>query len=445
MTTRAPLGGVPPALLRAAAALRRAVAWRRLDVRRIDLRQLVVGDLALKSAAVVVAIVLFIWVSAVYAPPAEVTVAFDGHVPIERPDVPAGSILVGQLGEVTVRLRGPEDAVRAVGQEQLRASLDLAAAVPRPEPQEIPVRVAVADARVRVVEVMPASILVRLERRTERDLALQARFANEPPAGYRASEATFRPQQVTVAGPESAVANVVAVLATLRFGDTPIDLAQDVRPTPVDAAGREVEGVEVDPVSVRVNVPVLSKATTRTVPILWRFSGDVGTGYWISRVVTDPVAVTVSGDRDAIEALERIETAPVDVGGLTSGRTFATPLVVPAGIALVGAVQATVSVTVVALVGTRPFPLVAVQATGMGDGLVAEIDPRAVDVTLSGTVPVLASLAADAVAAVADLAGRGPGTYTVEVAVRAPAGTAVSSVQPARVTVTLRPKASPAP
>ncbi len=422
-------------------------------VRRINVRRMLFADPALKAAAVLLAIGLFVWATAIYnAPPPEVTQPFEGRVPIERPAVPAGYVLRAQPGDVAVRLRGPGDAVRAVGQQQLHATLDVSRLAPSPSEQAAPVRVSTADARVVVVEVTPATVPVRFERIAERTLPVQARLANEPPAGFVASPATFEPQQVTVRGPESAAGQVAAVLASVLFGDAPVDLSQDVRPVPVDANGQQVVDVEVDPVSVHVAIPVRSSATTRTVPVLWRLKGDVASGYWISHVETDPLVVTVSGDRGVITGIDRIETVDVDVTGLTAGRTITVPLIVPEGARVVGDARATVTLTVVALTGTRPFPLVAVQPRNVGAGLVATLDPSTVEVVVSGTVPTLAGLSASAVAATVDVAGRGPGTYVLDVAVAVPAEVTVRSVRSARVTVTLTsttptpsPSATPVP
>ena len=413
-------------------------------LRRIDLRRLLLGDLALKSVAIAVAFLLWI-AAASTAPGPDVTLAFDGRIPVERPDIPGGSVLRGSLGDVGVRLRGPEGAVRAIGLPQLRAVLDISGLTLRPEPQDAPVRVLVSDDRVHVVDVTPPTVSVRLERRVERSLVVLARFANDPPAGFQAAPPTFRPQQVSVAGPESAVAAVVAVVATVRFGDSPLDLAQDVRPVPVDASGQAVADVEVDPVSVHVTVPVQSTATTRTLPVAAQLRGDVATGYWVSRIVTDPVAVTVGGDRDTIAGLDRIDTAGIDMSGATTGRTTTAPLVLPSGVKVIGESSVTVTVTVVALAGTRPFPLVAVQPAGLGPGLAASVAPGTVDVVLAGTVPTLAAVGADSVAATVDVSGRGPGTYQLDVAVRLPGGTALQSLQPGRVTVTIRSLTTPSP
>jgi YbbR domain-containing protein len=55
-------------------------------------------------------------------------------------------------------------------------------------------------------------------------------------------------------------------------------------------------------------------------------------------------------------------------------------------------------------------------------------------------VPTLAGLPPEQVVASIDVSGRGPGTYTIDVAVRVPSGVSVQTVQPARVTVTIRAK-----
>ena len=117
---------------------------------------------------------------------------------------------------------------------------------------------------------------------------------------------------------------------------------------------------------------------------------------------------------------------------------------------MLGAQDVTVSVTVVALVGTRPFPLVAVQPLNFAADLTASVDPGSVSVVLAGTVSFLNSLGNDAVSATVDLGGRGPGTYVLEVTLRAPSGVTVQSLQPARVAVTIRstrppPTPSPSP
>jgi YbbR domain-containing protein len=95
---------------------------------------------------------------------------------------------------------------------------------------------------------------------------------------------------------------------------------------------------------------------------------------------------------------------------------------------------------VVALSGTRPFPVVAVQATGVAAGLVAETDPSTVSVIVSGPEAALAALAATDVTATVDASGKGAGTSQADVVLKVPAGVTVVSLQPIRVALTMRAK-----
>lgn len=415
--------------------MRAAGPFRTVTHRRLNWRGLA-QDLPLKLVALGVALML--WVTVAQAAAREDTVDFDGRIVIERPEVPEGFVLRGQLGDVAVRLRGTPAALARVTREDIRATIELSVvAATRGESQEAAVRVTLAREDVKVVAADPATVAVRLERIISRTLAVQPRFANGPPSGFVPGEAAVTPPEVTVSGPESAVAQVTAVFATVRFGDVGLDLTQTVQAEAVDKAGAAVEGVQAEPGAIQVRVPLLPTSTTRTVPVLFVLRGTVASGYWVSRVTTDPVAVTVRGEPGVLGGLERLETAPVDVTGLSASRSVRVQLVLPAGVAPLEPTEATVAVTVVALSGTRPFPLVGVQETGLAANQTASIEPRTIEVLVAGQVPTLTALAADQVIATVDLSGRGPGTHELEVAVRVPQGLTIQSVQPARVRVTI--------
>src|SRR5688500_16822102 len=150
---------------------------RVLGPRRLDLR-LLAQDLPLKAAALGVALVL--WVTVAQAVGRETTVECDGRIPVERPEVPEGHVLRGQLGDVVVKLRGTPAALAAISRESLRATIDISVlAATRGETQEAPVRVTVASEVVKVVDATPASVSVRVEKITTRTLPVQARYANE--------------------------------------------------------------------------------------------------------------------------------------------------------------------------------------------------------------------------------------------------------------------------
>ncbi|TMB97864.1 MAG: hypothetical protein E6J38_00910 [Chloroflexi bacterium] len=368
----------------------------------------------------------------------QIVVPFDGRVPVEKPAVPNGYVLRGNLGDVAVTLRGPEGVVDRLSVADLRATLDITGIDPgSPEPHDAKVFVVTANDAVKVVDVSPGTVSVRLERITSRTVAVQVKFANSPPQGLQPATGSISPTEVKITGPESSVALVAAVFATVRFGDVTTDLTQSAPPVPVDANGLPIDGLQVEPGVVVISVPLLPTATTRTLPVLWNLRGNVATGYWISRVTTDPVAVTVRGEQSVLAAMERVETAAVDVSGLTQTRIARVPLLLPDGVSMLEPVDATVTVTVVPLAGTRPFTI-AVQVQNLAAGLDATTDPSTVAIVVAGPAPTLAALAVDQFAATVDASGRGAGSSPADVALRLPQLVTLQSVTPARVTLTIK-------
>jgi YbbR domain-containing protein len=411
-----------------------------LPRRRIDLRRIAIADFPLKLTAVLIALIFWV-VSVLSAPPTEVVRDYPGRVGVERPEsVPAGYVLQGQLGDVGVRLRGTEAALASVVASDLHATLDLPVAdVHNADPQDVPVRVVVATPGVKVESRAPATVTVRIEPITSRDVAVQARFANSPPAGTFAGDPAITPGQVRVSGAASQVARIAALYATVAFGDAVTDLVQSVQPRAVDASGATIDGLTVDPAVVQLTVPVLSTATTRTVPVVPVVRGALATGYWITRVTIDPSVVTVRGEAAALSTIDQVATAPIDVSGLGADKTFQVALLLPAeGTSLIKAAQATVTVSIAPLTGSRSFPVVAVQAAGLGSGFVAESDPPTISIVVAGPVPALSGITLGQVVATVDATGKGPGTYPLDVVVRTPGGTTAQSVQPTRVTLTIR-------
>jgi YbbR domain-containing protein len=415
-------------------------AWLR---RRIDVRRIVTHDFGLKSVAIVIA--LLFWIAIMQnATPSVITVEFDGRVPVERPDnVPSGYVLRGPLGDVGVTLRGAPGVADRVALSELRATLDVNSLVlGQAEPQDARVAVdwVVAKEGVEVVGVSPPTVSVKIERLTSRNLLVQPRFSNEPPAGTRAGEAAVAPTEVRVTGPESDVARIAAVLGTVRFGDGQTDIeSPDTPAIPVDAGGVPIDGLVVEPGVVTVKVPVLPTATTRTVPVVFTLRGVVAPGYWVVGAAMDPFAVTVRGEEEVLKTLDRIETQPIDVGDLSATRTLTVGLAVPAGVTLLRPTDIAVTVTVQALAGTRVFSS-AIVVTGLLPNHIAELDITSAGVLVAGPVPALANMPPAQVVASVDAAGRGPGTYAVDVAIRVPAGVTVQTVQPTRVTLTIKPR-----
>ena len=414
-----------------------ARASQALRAPRLDLRGLLTRNVPLKLGAIGIA--LAVWLVQTGSGP-EVTGTFEGRIPVERANLPEGYVLRGSLGEVEVAYRGPADAVRDLSLSSFRAEVDLAAydLGHAGELQDLPVRVSVAPRGVRVVEVRPSVVAARLVPVQTKRMSVQARFGNQPPSGYEARAPRVDPGEVTVRGPADALREVVSVIASVRFAEAPIDVALTPRAIAVDAGGLEVAGVETSPQNVAVAVAVEPARPTRSVGIIPAVRGTPAEGYWVALVTTDPPVATIRGESAALDKIDHLDTVAIDVNGASADLVVRVPLALAPGTLLARPGDVLVTLSIQPARGTRPLPLVAVQAQNVGEGLVADLAPQTVDVILVGTVSSLRAVRPEQLSATVDLAGRGPGTYLVEVLLRVPAGTAASSVSPVRITAVVR-------
>ena len=140
---------------------------------------------------------------------------------------------------------------------------------------------------------------------------------------------------------------------------------------------------------------------------------------------------------EALRDIESVTTSPVDLGDAAESFSEEVDLDLPEGVT---AQPDTVSVDVTveqanveATIGVAP------RFVNVAPGLTSSTSTAIVLVTLSGPLNVLQDVGPEEVQAVVDLAGLGPGTYTLTVSVQVPDGVTVVRASPVQITVTLAP------
>jgi YbbR domain-containing protein len=166
--------------------------------------------------------------------------------PVEYRNMPEDLEIGSELApDVSLDVRGPSAKITTFSAARPAVTLDFSG-VHKPgevtyqiSPQNVDV-----PSGVRLVRAIPAQIRLEFERRTRRDVPVQARFAGSPPPGYRMERYQVSPRNLTVVGPESHVGDVEYAVTD------PVDLSSLV------AAGDfQVNAFVSDP-HVRIERPV---------------------------------------------------------------------------------------------------------------------------------------------------------------------------------------------
>ena len=362
--------------------------------------------------------------------------SFVPGITVDLRDKPPGLVVTSPVPPVNVDVRAPADMSPRLFPSTFRGHIDLTGAAPGV--QEFPVRVESTDRRVRVENVSPDKITIRLEVIKKKEVPVRLNVADSPPFGYVAKTARVTPNQVTVSGPEGQVDQVIVAAVEVRLDNARSSVNQFLRPVPQNNGGEQVKDTATAPESVLVEVPIEQQLTYKAVPVAPQIAGSVALGYQIIGIMVDPTIITVVGDPSVLEEVPFLSTRAVDVSGATADIVVNSEIVLPNGIGLVRRQPITVRVYVSPVEANKVVRVVP-QIKGLGDRLRAEANPSAVDVTVSGPMPLLATLRPQDVQVAVDVTGLVNSSRPVTVTASVPSPLRVDDISPRQVTVAVRP------
>ena len=227
-----------------------------------------------------------------------------------------------------------------------------------------------------------------------------------------------------------ATGDVVAVLDlhTVQAGRRLFPLTPDQVRVPFG-----VEIVQVTPSAVTM---AFEQAASREVPIVPAIDGRPAPGYVVGPLSAEPRVVDVIGPESAVKLVTEVLTEPVSVAGARTHvkQTVILGLLDPA-LRLKTARSAIVTVQILPAPLERTLRNQPVHLRNLGPNLQAQAVPPAVDLTLRGNRDALGGMGADDLSAFIDLAGLGPGQYSLTVHADSPRDAGVTRVAPESVQV----------
>jgi YbbR domain-containing protein len=280
---------------------------------------------------------------------------------------------------------------------------------------KVPLQSVVARQLVKVTDINPESVIVTLEVKQTKDLPIRVVTLGSPALSYTAEEPIADPQNAVITGPESLVARVVELRAAINLTNRQESLDQLVQITALDEDGLEVEGVQISPETVRVEVEITQQPNYRLVSVIPKIEGQtdlVEAGYLVTEVTVTPQWVTIfSSDPQAFEDLPGfIETVPLNLAGATDDIEQQLQLNLPPGFSLAFEQTVTVKVDIEprtnSITINRPL-----EVRGVADNLYALLSPDEVSIILTGPAAILNTLQPEEIIVIVDVTDLEPGTY----------------------------------
>jgi YbbR domain-containing protein len=382
---------------------------------------------------------LAVWITAVTAANPDVTQAYPNSIPIEFIGQDPGLVMTGTVPQnVQVTLRAPRsiwDTLLA-SKSSIRAVVDLTGL--KAGIQTVEVQIQIETRPVRIVSVTPQKFDMSLERLVTMTLPVELTLNGEPAIGYKTGEIVIDPTEAVISGPESFIAQVKHVRASLDLTNSRQSIATSLPIHAENENSTTVGGISINPANIQVSLPIIQQGGYRDLAVKVMSTGKLASGYRLKNITATPLIVTVfSENLQLIESLPGyVETTPVDLSGASSNIETHLSLDLPGGVLLIGDQTVAVQIEIVPIEDSRQVSFRQVEVVGLSRGLRAQLSPVTVDVILGGPLPVLNSLQPSDVHVRIDLTGYSIGTYQLTpVVIVAGQGVTVQSILPGTVEV----------
>lgn len=363
---------------------------------------------------------------------------------IEEAELSGTIDVVSSLPRVTVSVSDVESRLASLDRTDVTVSLDVSE-VDGAGTFQVPIDVTIDGFDFRDVDVSPDTVSIQVEEEVSELLPLT--IENQMSAGdvNRITGTTPAVSQVTVRGTQSAVERVARVMLPVSSDGQTTDFTMLFEPVAVSDDGQRVQEVSIEPSQVRTFVEVETQG--KTVSVVPQIQGIPAEGFIVQQTIALPSTVIIDGPQEALDAILFIDTQTVDIEGATESTSQTVELkALPDEVVLVEPASNQIEVRI--SVGTSAatpnlIQGMSVETRNLDDRFQANVDPDAVDLSVSASADILSTLMPGDIDVYVDVAGLGPGVYSIAPEVTLPPDVSAIVVEPESITVLITGNATP--
>jgi len=374
----------------------------------------------------------------------------------------ANLVLVqGQDLTTSLNIRGANTSILlGTKAEDFKVVADLSAYALKSGEQNIPIEIRKSPDNINVVSSDTLFIKVNLDELTENKLPINVSVTGKPKDGFYASAPELSLDYATVVGGSKFVNIVKKILVEENIQGVESNVSKTYKLKPVDAAGKEIKEVSVQPPQIDVKIPV---SKTKFVGVTVKTKGNLSQGLTLKGTKALPERFEVTGNAAMLSKIENLNTEDIDLSKIVKNTTISTKVIIPDGLTLVSGnsvVNVEVNLDKVVQKDTNGVIQKSVGSVDSVNNLVQKnisqdvkyinldskyqvtLEKNKDSLIISGTQAVINSLDLKKISAELDLSNLAEGAYTLPVKVSVPQGVDLISGQPDKILVTITKKQS---
>lgn len=384
------------------------------------------------SISVVMAIFLWSWVIGVENPEIEIPyrgidVAFEGESYLNKEGL---SIISPKNPKVNISIRGNKSDLNSIDSHNLKASIDLQGL--KAGENKVPVDYSLQGqtGNIRIVNVDPATILVKLDQIISENKKIDIEILGELPESYTLGETRALNSFVRVTGPSSDLAQIDRVVAYADVSNKTESFMIKSKLVFLDKNDIELNNINANVTSAELEVPIYK---IKSVPIKLKTYGALKPNERLENLKAIPENIVIRGSSANVDKIREIESESINISNLVEDPNYKVKLKLPEGISLHEDVEVKLSYDhIINKEESRKIPVDQISFVGKNLNLNYEIvsDQKEVTVNLLGTEEDLKNLLDTNISLSFDVTDIEVGDHLVEIQANTLDGINIKSLDP---------------
>jgi YbbR domain-containing protein len=395
----------------------------------------------IKICCVIAAFGLWLFISSTENP---VTTYKIKNIPVEllNTDVLTRSNLIlspGQDLTISLTIKGDNtNILLAKKAEDFKVVADLSTYALKSGEQKIPIEIRKSPDNVNVVNSDNLFIKINLDQLIEAKLPINVNVSGKLKEGFYASAPMLSQKNATVVGGSKFVNIVKEILIEADIQGLESDVTKTYKLKPVDAAGKEVKEVVVNPSHMDVKIPIRK---TKSVGVIVKTIGSLDPSFRLGSIKVLSNRLDITGSVAALNQIENLNTEAIDLSKINKSTTLDARVIIPAGLSLVnGSDSGMVKIQINLEKVVQKNISIDIKYINLGEKYEAKFEKDKVLLVVSGTEAVINALDLAKFSATVDLVNLVEGEHTVKVLVSMPEGITLISEEPDEKLITITKK-----
>jgi YbbR domain-containing protein len=368
---------------------------------------------------------------------------FPDEVQIKAFNLSDNLVVSGDLGKVKLTLKmSNREVIKTLVADDFNAYVDLQGL--SEGEMEIPVLVSSKKPEVSVLKVEPSKVNVNIENRSEKEVPIDYIVKGNPKEGFLVKEVKIDKENTIIKGSQELLNDITAATVIIELKGEDKDIKKIYPVKVLDKEGNEIFTIIVDTKEAEADIKISAVTGQKIVGVKPNIVGTPSEKVWIKSINVNPSIVVLNGSSDVLKNIEFAQTKDIDVQNLAENGTYYVNITgLPEGVSVDGNPDVSVTIEVStynsadSTVKRKTVNVPVVVRKFMAPQANYTIDPRSITLVAEGSEDDIANIASNLQIEldITQYTENQKDFILDKSYLNLPAGVAVVSINPAKVTV----------